>query len=150
MSHPVEDRVAPAESAAAVEMRKVRAMSEEKRLDYWNGQMEKCIKCYGCRDICPVFIEEECRLEDWAVPGYLPPAPLYHIARAYHIIRRCTHCGFCEEACPGHLPLRTLVDLIRHEDPEKLFSFVPGLTDKQKEKVIAAFPDTGEEEWNDD
>ena len=136
------------ESSAAAELRKVRAMSEEDRLDYWNRQMEKCIKCYGCRNICPVFIEKECRLEDWATPGFLPPAPLYHVARAYHIIPRCVHCGFCEEICPGHLPLRTLVDLIRHEDPDKIFSFVPGLSGEQRARILASFPRTREGSWN--
>jgi len=115
-------------------------MSEQQRREYWAEQMEKCMKCYGCRDVCPVFVDAECRLQDWAVPGHLPPAPLYHIARAYHVAERCTHCGFCEQTCPSNLPLRTLVDLIRHEEPHKLFTFVPNATEKQKTKIIAAFP----------
>ena len=37
----------------ATELEKVREMSEQQRHDYWLHQMNKCIKCYGCRDVCP-------------------------------------------------------------------------------------------------
>jgi ferredoxin len=79
-------------------------------------------------------------MEQWAKPGFLPPdAPLYHLSRAYYISERCTHCGFCEETCPTGLPLRALVDLIRHEDPDDIFEYVPGLADRQKKKIRASF-----------
>jgi len=136
-----EPTMAVYKGAAAAELRKVHKMSLEQRLAYWRYHMSKCIKCYGCRDVCPVFVDSEFRMEDWARPGYLPPdAPLYHLARAYYIARRCTNCGFCEDTCPGRLPLRTLVDLIRHEDPEDLFAFVPGLTVEQIERLRTAVP----------
>jgi len=138
---PTLARVEPEQATTAMELRKVRQMSEKQRLDYWQYEMDKCMKCYGCRDICPVFVETECKMEDWAKPGHLPPdAPLYHLARAYYISERCTHCGFCEQTCPSNLPLRTLVGLIRHEDPRELFTFVPGLSEEQKEKICDSFP----------
>ena len=124
---------------AATELRKLRQMSKEQRLDYWQQQMDKCMKCYGCRDVCPIFIDDECKLEEWITPGQLPPAPLYHLARTYYIAQRCTHCGFCEQTCPGNLPLRMLADLIRHEDSKDLFTFVPDVSEEQKEKICAAF-----------
>ena len=140
-SHPDFVSGDPKTGIAAAQLRKVRAMSTEERLGYWRREMAKCMKCYGCADICPVFVKQECRMEDWAKPGRLPPdAPLYHLARAYYIAARCTHCGFCEETCPSRLPLRTLVDLIRHEDAGNLFEFVPGLSDDQARKIRAAFP----------
>ena len=129
----------PAESPSAVALRRVRTMNAEERTEYWRRQMAKCIKCYGCRDVCPVFIDREFRLEDWAEPARLPPnAPLYHLARAFYIAERCTNCGFCEETCPGMLPLRALVDLVRHEDPEQLFEFVPGLSKRELAKLRKA------------
>lgn len=134
--------------SVAAELEKVREMSEQQRHDYWWHQMNKCIKCYGCRDVCPVFVDAECKLEEWATPGHLPPAPLYHIARAYHIAQRCTHCGFCEQTCPSKLPLRILCDLIRHEDPQELFTYVPHASQKQQEKILAAFPGRRERGWS--
>ena len=128
-------------ATAGTELRRIRAMTQDERSQYWQYHMSKCLKCYGCRDICPVFSGKECRLEDWAKPGHLPPdAPLYHLARAYYISARCTNCGFCEETCPGALPLRTLADLIRHEDPDELFGFVPGLSEELTERLRASFP----------
>jgi formate hydrogenlyase subunit 6/NADH:ubiquinone oxidoreductase subunit I len=129
------------EITGATELKKVLQYDQKQRLEYWQHHMAKCLKCYGCSDICPVFIPEECKIENWAKPGFLPPdAPLYHLARAYYIAERCTHCGFCEETCPTNLPLRALVDLIRHEDPDTLFDFVPGLSPAQEKKIHGAFP----------
>ena len=128
-------------AGSAAKLASVQVMTRDERLDYWHQHMSKCIKCYGCRDVCPVFVDSECRMEDWAKPGHLPPdAPLYHVARAYYISQRCTHCGYCEDTCPTKLPLRMLVDLIRHEDPEDLFDFVPGLADEQVVRIRDAFP----------
>ena len=125
----------------ATDLVEVLGRDPEARADYWRHHMAKCIKCYGCRDICPVFIEEECRMEDWARPGFLPPdAPLYHLARAYYIGETCTHCGFCEDTCPSNLPLRALVDLIRHEEAENLFTFVAGLAQDQQAAIQSSFP----------
>jgi L-lactate utilization protein LutB len=141
----------PTEEAGAAtagsDLKRLRGMSREERIAFWERHMARCIKCYGCRDICPVFVEAECVLQDWAKPGRLPPdAPLYHLARAYYIAARCTHCGFCEDTCPGQLPLRTLVDLIRHEDPAGLFEFVPGLPGAAMKRIRAAFPQRAKKE----
>jgi heterodisulfide reductase subunit A-like polyferredoxin len=137
---------APTEGAGA-ELRGLLAMPADDRVDWWRRAMSKCIKCYGCRDICPVFVESECAMEDWATPGRLPPdAPLYHLARAYYIAERCTHCGFCEDTCPSKLPLRALVDVVRHEDRERLFEYVPGASNEVVEKIRNAFPAREKEE----
>ncbi len=154
MTSVYEEQVEPVEkterTTTADELLKVRKMSEKERLAYWKEQMDKCMKCYGCRDVCPVFVDDDCRLEEWAVAGELPPAPMYHIARAYHIAERCTHCGFCEITCPSRIPLLTLVDLIRHEDPQELFTLVPGASKEQKTKIIKQFPGRKDGGWRDD
>ena len=140
-SEPMADPARPEPVTAGTDLKRLRTMGRDERVAYWQGHMARCIKCYGCRDICPVFVESECRMEAWAKRSRLPPdAPLYHVARAYYIAARCTQCGFCEDTCPGNLPLRTLVDLIRHEDPDELFEFVPGLPEKMVKKLRASFP----------
>jgi heterodisulfide reductase subunit A-like polyferredoxin len=146
-SQPAGGEEEEAPSGAAADLRRLRAAGAEERLAYWQHHMSKCLKCYGCRDICPVFIESECKLHEWAARGVLPPdAPLYHLVRAYYISQRCTNCGFCEDTCPGNLPLKTLVDLVRHEDPGELFAFVPGLSDEMMTRIRAAFPVRAREE----
>ncbi len=77
----------------------------------WMYEFQKCIKCYGCRNICPVCFCAECSLEnkDLIGTGTLPPQiPIFHLVRAAHMAGRCVDCGLCEDACPMDIPLRLL------------------------------------------
>lgn len=81
------------------------------RLDRWMYEFQKCIKCYGCRNICPVCFCKECSLEhkELVGTGVLPPeVPVFHLVRAVHMAGRCIDCGLCEDACPVDIPLRLL------------------------------------------
>ena len=81
------------------------------RLDRWMYEFQKCIKCYGCRNICPVCFCTECSLEHKELigTGTLPPeVPIFHLVRAVHMAGRCIDCGLCEDACPVDIPLRLL------------------------------------------
>ena len=103
-------------------------LSREERWDFWKQQFTKCIKCYGCRDICPVCFCDACALEDplWVEPGKLaPPFPTFHLIRAMHMSGRCVACRQCELSCPAHIPLTILHDLIRR-DVDDLLEYVPG------------------------
>jgi formate dehydrogenase subunit beta len=104
-------------------------MSLAERKAFWQGQFRKCIKCYGCRNICPECFCENCSLENplWVEKGILaPPFPTYHLIRAMHMSARCVACRQCELVCPAHIPLTILHDLIRR-DVEALMSYVPGM-----------------------
>jgi ferredoxin len=103
-------------------------MSLDERREFWQQQFLKCIKCYGCRNFCPVCFCEACALEDplWVEPGVLaPPFPMFHLIKAMHMSSRCVACRQCELACPSHIPLTVLYDLIRR-DIEELLGYNPG------------------------
>ncbi|MGD9002492.1 MAG: 4Fe-4S ferredoxin, partial [Anaerolineae bacterium] len=105
-----------------------REMSLEDRRAFWQEQFAKCIKCYGCRDICPECFCESCALEDplWVEPGELaPPFPMFHLIKAMHMSGRCVACRQCELTCPASIPLTVLYDLIRH-DVGELLGYEPG------------------------
>jgi ferredoxin len=107
---------------------KFRRMSREDRRMFWQQQFQRCIKCYGCRDICPVCFCEACSLEDpkWVEPGLLAPEfPTFHLIKAIHMTTRCIACRQCELACPADIPLTVLYDLIR-EDVNDLIGYFPG------------------------
>ena len=85
--------------------------NQQQRLSRWMYEFQKCIKCYGCRDICPVCFCKECSLahKDLVGTGALPPeVPIFHLVRAVHMAGRCIDCGLCEDACPAEIPLRLL------------------------------------------
>ncbi len=109
-------------------VREIEAMPEEERHRYWMDQFTKCIKCYGCRNICPVCFCPSCTLEDHDLVhlGGMPPQiPIFHLVRAMHMADRCIDCGLCEEACPADIPLRTLYRKVR-ETVKNLFGYLPG------------------------
>jgi len=118
---------------------RVALMDEESRADFWHKELSKCIKCFGCCDVCPVWIYDETELEnpEWIAPGEIPPAvPLFHIIRAYRIGDSCINCGMCEEACPVDIPLRTIHQLMRRQPPESIFEIIPGLDPEVRKRLV--------------
>ncbi len=102
----------------------------DERFKRWMYEFSKCMKCYGCRNICPVCFCNECSLEhpDLVKPGSLPPEiPIFHLTRAVHMAGRCIDCGLCEDACPAEIPLRLLYRKT-NEIVADLFDYKPGQT----------------------
>ncbi len=100
----------------------------EERRNFWDESFRRCIKCYGCRNICTVCFCKDCSLEDPMLvkPGIAPAEfPIFHLVRAVHMAGRCIDCGLCEEACPADIPLRALYRKINRIVEEE-FQYVTG------------------------
>jgi ferredoxin len=87
------------------------------KLQEWFATFDRCVKCYGCRNICPVCYCHDCTLEEAALlpRGEIPPAnPNFLMTRAMHMVGRslCIYCGLCEEVCPADIPLKSLYKLV--------------------------------------
>ncbi len=101
----------------------VEALPDAERMRWWKERFSRCIKCYGCRNICPMCFCRDCALEDphLVEPGVIPPeSPAFHIIKALDMAGRCIDCGLCEEACPAGIPLRSLYRKMRDIMEEKL------------------------------
>lgn len=105
------------------------ARSREEKLAFWEEQFTRCIKCYGCRNICPQCFCNMCALEDdlWVPRGRLPMPmpPTYHLIRAMHMAGKCVGCRECEETCPAGIPLAIHYRLIAR-DVKAMFNYEPG------------------------
>jgi len=120
-------------------LQEILRMSQEEREEFWRKQFQKCIKCHGCIDVCPVHDTEAHGLDlsTWVEAGQVPPPyPLFHLIRAYQVWDTCILCGECEKTCPAHIPLKSIQDLIRYLPPEKVFEVIPGLEKEAQDAIL--------------
>ncbi|MGQ9603700.1 MAG: Fe-S oxidoreductase [bacterium] len=101
-----------------------------RRWDFWIDQFKKCIKCYACRQACPLCYCETC-LTDKTVPQWVERNPsisgnlFFHFMRAMHLAGRCVGCGECARACPLGIPVDVLTRAISYEI-EKAYGYYSG------------------------
>lgn len=129
----------------------IMSLEMDERLDYWLRQFDRCIKCYGCRDVCPVCFCNVCTLEEDVLikTGDLPPEnPMFHLTRAVHMAGRCIDCNLCTEACPAEIPLRTLYKKVAEIVLDE-FGYVSGGQDGGKSPLNILGPQPGHTSANE-
>jgi formate dehydrogenase subunit beta len=107
----------------------LRDMSTEEKFNYWHGQFSRCIKCYGCRDACPICYCKDCILEadrGIVAPGEIPPDIMFPMVRSVHVMDSCVNCGQCQDACSMDLPLARFIFMLNRELAE-IFKNEPGM-----------------------
>jgi len=140
VDHPEEEAVETrrAKSQAATDLARswqerdfgpLREMSYEERFKYWQGQFSQCIKCFGCRDACPICYCKVCWLEaerGYVEGGEIPPDLMWPMVRVVHVMDSCVNCGQCQDACSMSLPLSRLIFMLNREIAQ-VFRYEPGM-----------------------
>ncbi len=146
-------------------LEKIEALSAEERWYFWKAELDKCVRCYACRSVCPMCYCDECVVDsiNMAVAAdtsaeekaqkikWIQKSPdssenfVYHLVRAIHLGGRCIDCGECERACPLDIPLRFLNKKLEKEAKE-LFGYEVGF-DPSEPSLISCFKDDDPEDF---
>ena len=89
------------------------ALTPTERMQFWLSQFDRCIRCYACRQACPMCDCPTCLYERddslWTGMGIeINEKRTFHLGRAYHLAGRCVGCDECERVCPMDIPISLL------------------------------------------
>jgi len=144
VGEPVTDK-APADADAS----QFGEESPHKRWQYITAEVSKCMRCYACRQACPMCYCQECFV-DKTRPQWIGKTPavsdtrIFLLMRAFHLAGRCVECGACERACPMGVDIRTLNRKLA-ADVKELFCYETGLSLEESAPLSVYRPDDSEE-----
>jgi Formate hydrogenlyase subunit 6/NADH:ubiquinone oxidoreductase 23 kD subunit (chain I) len=127
---------------------RLEAMSPAERWEFWQKELEHCIKCYACRQACPLCYCTQCTVEanqpQWiTVPSTGLGNLEWHVMRAMHLAGRCITCGQCGEACPVGIPIH-LLPIKLAEEVKSIYGSVSGLNREEGCAMSTYRPDDKE------
>lgn len=108
------------------------SMTLEQRLGFWKGHMERCLRCYACRNACPMCVCRDYCVADSRNPHWLTQEDtssekfFFQLVHALHLSGRCVGCMECSRACPVGIPIGALKIQINRIS-RKLFEYEAGL-----------------------
>lgn len=123
--------------------------SEAERWDYYRELVKNCLRCYGCRDACPLCYCKVCFVDEsmpqWMGKSQDPTDVLtFHLLRAFHCAGRCTDCGACESACPVGIKMRQFTRVLEKSVKER-YGYEAGLDPDQSPPLTVFLPDDPQE-----
>ena len=104
----------------------------EDRMAFWEKEMSRCIRCYACRNACPLCVCRDHCVASSRTPHWLSQSDgvrdkmFFQIIHAAHLAGRCTGCGECQRACPVGIPVLMLKRALGRQ-VESLFAYRSGV-----------------------
>ena len=123
----------------------IETMSPEKKWAFFTQLISKCVRCYACRNVCPLCYCPTCFVDEsrpqWVGKSVDETDTMtFHLLRAYHCAGRCTDCGACERVCPVGISMRQFTKKL-NKDAKKYFSWEPGLSLEARPPLDTYRPD---------
>ncbi|MTI82142.1 MAG: 4Fe-4S dicluster domain-containing protein [Firmicutes bacterium] len=127
----------PAKEPNFEDIEKFEALSAEERAQYLAKEMEKCIRCYACRNACPMCYCDTCFVDE-STPQWISKRAnsakdnlIFQGVRVFHQLGRCADCGACERACPMGINL-SLLTRKGVKDVKETYGYEAGLNPDDK------------------
>ncbi|MDP3285529.1 MAG: 4Fe-4S dicluster domain-containing protein [Desulfobacterales bacterium] len=114
----------------------IEAMSPQEKWQYFEELISPCIRCYACRNACPLCYCPTCFVDE-SRPQWVGKSQdeidirTFHFLRAYHCAGRCTDCGACERACPVGIKVRQFTSKL-NRDCLDMFGWEAGVLPDQR------------------
>jgi len=126
------------------------SMTGKQRHEYWSKEFARCVKCYACRQNCPLCYCEVCVADKNRPTRIDTSATLkgnfaWNILRAFHLAGRCIGCSACTSACPAGIDL-DLLNLTLAKAAEDNFQYRAGM-ERHAEPLIGSFSPDDQEEF---
>jgi len=137
----IGDKV-PAREDAFDDIAAFESLPPSEREAYFVREMKRCIRCYACRNACPLCYCKQCFV-DASTPQWLSrwvgaaDNLFFHLGRALHLAGRCVDCGACARACPVGVDLMKLNRKLIKAAAE-LFGYEAGL-DPEGRPLLGTF-----------
>ncbi len=116
------------------DLKEFESKSPEEKWQYIKELLEPCIRCYACREACPMCYCNLCFVDQnkpiwFGKTTDLSDIIIFHLVRAMHLAGRCVACGACSSVCPMGIDLNMITRKLEKLVKER-FNFTSGLNSK--------------------